>query len=209
MGLARPLTALATLLGISLGGGYVVYDVHTGRAENQAYIEAVAADSDTSIPVKIAMVMGAFYESSNRHIGKPYIDKNGKGRPLTVCNGVTGAGVVAGRYYSPEDCYNLEKRRYILTESSMKILTPNWDSGTEFQQASLIDFGWNKGTSAYSTSTMRRKVLSGDWVGACRENPKWRLGTVNGKKVVLPGLVVRGDSNSELCESWTMEIKDG
>ena len=57
-----------------------------------------------SAAVTLAMELGAYYESGGRHIGTPYIDKIGKGQPLTVCNGVTGSDVVAGRYYSPADC---------------------------------------------------------------------------------------------------------
>lgn len=49
-----------------------------------------------SAAVLLAMELGSHFESSGRHIGTPYVDKLGKGQPLTVCNGVTGAGVVAG-----------------------------------------------------------------------------------------------------------------
>ena len=46
---------------------------------------------------------------------------------------------------------------------------------------------------------MRRKLIAGDVVGACRENEKWTRGTVGGVKVVLPGLKIRADANSDLC----------
>ena len=36
-------------------------------------------------------------------------------------------------------------------------------------------------------------------VGACRENERWNRGTVRGVSVVLPGLKIRGDANSDLC----------
>ena len=90
----------------------------TPEALRNEYIQAVAADTSTSMAVKIAMVMGSQYESSGKHIGKPYVDKLGRGQPLTVCNGVTGPEVVAGRYYTPADCFRIEKRRYLLAEAA-------------------------------------------------------------------------------------------
>ena len=90
----------------------------TPEALRNEYIQAVAADTSTSMAVKIAMVMGSQYESSGKHIGKPYVDKLGRGKPLTVCNGVTGPEVVARRYYTPADCFRIEKRRYLLAEAA-------------------------------------------------------------------------------------------
>ena len=48
----------------------------TPEALHNEYIRAVAADTSTSMAVKIAMVMGSQYESSGKHIGKPYVDKD-------------------------------------------------------------------------------------------------------------------------------------
>ncbi|GAB2703951.1 glycoside hydrolase family protein [Comamonas sediminis] len=193
-------------LGILLGGagGYVV----SGRdkaaaqamAERSQYIQAVAADPGTSEAVKIAMVMGSYYESSYRHIGTPYVDKLGKGQPLTVCNGITGSAVVAGRYYTPADCYALEKDRYQAAERTAMGMFRLWSTYTPLQQAVFIDFIHNKGEGALYTSTLLRKANAGDVVGACRENPRWNRGTVNGVSVLLPGLQARGDANGEICE---------
>ena len=188
---------------IALGGGYASYtqiDRDTTELLRNQYVQAVAADKGTSDAVKVAMVMGAYYESSYRHIGTPYVDKLGKGQPLTVCNGITGAQVVPGRYYTPADCYRLERARYVSNEAHLKDTLPKWDSYTVLQQATFIDFLHNKGSGAFDGSTMRRKLLAGDVVGACRENVRWNRGTVNGALTVLPGLKVRADANAELCE---------
>ena len=188
---------------IALGGGYATYtqiDRDTTELLRNQYVQAVAADKGTSDAVKVAMVMGAYYESSYRHIGTPYVDKLGKGQPLTVCNGITGAQVVPGRYYTPADCYRLERARYVSNEAHLKDTLPKWDSYTVLQQATFIDFLHNKGSGAFDGSTMRRKLLAGDVVGACRENVRWNRGTVNGALTVLPGLKVRADANAELCE---------
>lgn len=202
--LRTSIAALVLLIGAG-GGAYYVDEAATREAQANAYIQAVAADPEVSDAVRIAMVMASFYESSNRHIGTPYMDKLGKGQPLTVCNGLTGDEVVAGRYYSPAECYRLEKRRYLRYEATAKRLLTHWDSYNPFQQATFLDFLHNKGDGSLEGSTMRRKANAGDWLGACRENPRWNRGTVKGVSTVLPGLQLRGDSNDEICRTWRME----
>ena len=67
------------------------------------------------------------------------------------------------------------------------------------KQASFLDFVHNVGAAAFSGSTMRRKLLAGDMIGACHENEKWVYGTINKVKTVLPGLLTRRGANSDLC----------
>ena len=197
------LLALAMLT----GGGGAFYAQHQGevaRAEVQAaaadpYVQAVARDASTSDAVKIAMLMGHLYESSGKHVGTPYTDKLGRGQPLTVCNGITGAGVVAGKWYTPADCYELEKGRYLQAERAAKRLLAYWASYDAITQATFLDFIHNKGEGALAASTMLRKANAGDVQGACRENPKWNKGTVKGVLTVLPGLKDRADTNAGLC----------
>ncbi|MBI1625158.1 glycoside hydrolase family protein [Comamonas suwonensis] len=202
--LAGRLAALVLTLGAG-GGAYLAADqaaIEQGLADQ--YVQAVAADPDTRQGVKVAMVLGHFYESSGKHIGTPYIDKLGKGAPLTVCNGITGAGVIAGKWYSPGECYQLEKGRYLQSERAAQRLLAYWPSYDAFVQGTFIDFLHNKGEANFSTSTMRRKANAGDLVGACLENPRWNKGTVKGVSTVLPGLQGRGDSNDEICRVWRM-----
>ena len=197
----KPLQAAlaAMLASISAGGGvYLVQQEQTSKAQTE-YLQTVAADTSTSDAIKLAMVLGSYYESSFRHIGTPYVDKLGKGQPLTVCNGVTGPEVVAGRYYTPADCYRLELGRYRDAEAFLAKSVPTYSAANVLQQATFLDFIFNKGTGAFATSTMRRKLLAGDFTGACRENEKWTRGTVKGVSVVLPGLKIRADANSDLC----------
>ena len=198
--LRTSIAALVLLIGAG-GGAYYVDEAATREANTNAYIQAVAADPEVSDAIRIAMVMASFYESSNRHIGTPYVDKLGKGRPLTVCNGLTGREVVAGRYYSPAECYRLEKRRYVGYEVFLKqSVGVAYLRASPLQKATFLDFVHNIGSAGFSESSMRRKLLAGDVVGACRENRKWVYGTINGAKVVLPGLLVRRNANSDLCD---------
>lgn len=197
-------TLAAVVLAAGLGGGVLVHQQNAEEGLRNEYVQAVAADPSISAAVKVAMVMGAFYESSNKHIGTPYVDTRGKGQPLTVCNGVTGPEVVAGKTYTPADCYRLERRRYVAAEREAIAALPRWYAYDTFVQATFIDFIWNKGAANFATSTMRRKALAGDIVGACRENPRWNRGTINGVSTVLPGLQIRGESNDEICRLWRM-----
>ena len=199
----KPLQAALAAMVASMGAGGGVYLAEQERTSQlqTEYLQTVAADASTSDAIKLAMVLGSYYESSFRHIGKPYIDKLGKGQPLTVCNGITGAGVVAGRYYTPADCYRLEVGRYKEAEAFLAKSVPTYSAANVFQQAVGLDFVHNKGAGAFSTSTYRRKWVAGDTVGACRENERWNRGTVRGVSVVLPGLKIRGDANSDLCSN--------
>ena len=115
---------------VASGGGYAAYtniDGETASLLRNQYVQAAAQDKGTSEAVKVAMVMGAYFESSYKHIGTPYIDRLGKGQPLTVCNGITGSAVVKGRYYAPADCYRLDRAVYVENEKRLKSTLPGWD----------------------------------------------------------------------------------
>ena len=182
------------------GAGLYYLDQAATERARDAYVQAVASDTSTSPAVKVAMVMGSYYESSYKHIGTPYVDKLGKGQPLTVCNGLTGREVIAGKWYSPAECFSLEKRRYMEYEVAAKRLFTGWVGFTVFQQAVFLDFLHNKGQGNLQSSTLLRDANSGNVIKACRENVRWNRGTVDGVSTVLPGLKIRGDSNAELCE---------
>lgn len=155
-----------------------------------------------SAEVLLAMELGAYYESGGRHIGVPYVDKLGKGQPLTVCNGVTGPEVVAGRYYTPDDCKRLELPRYREAERLAKAALRHWSTYNVWVRASVIDMVYNLGPSVLDGTTLVRLGNAGDLVGMCEQMPRWVRGTVNGQKVVLPGLIDRRATTRELCAEW-------
>ena len=183
--LRNKLLALAASLALAGGGAYVV---------NQP--------EQPSDAVALAMEMGAHFESSGRHIGTPYVDRLGRGQPLTVCNGITGAEVVAGRYYSPEDCKRLELPRYREAEKLAKARLRHWDGYNQWVRASFIDMVFNLGPSALDGTTIQRLANAGDLAGACEQMPRWVYGTVNGQRTRLPGLVDRRETTRELCAEW-------
>lgn len=194
------LVAMAALLGLG-GGSYVAWQDLQRETHLTEYMQTAAADESTSDAVKLALVMGAYYESSHKHIGKPYKDRLGAGQPWTVCNGITPAvaRIDPSHYYTPAECYALESRVAKQNERMLIARLPKWNEYTVLQQATFTDFVLNKGIGAFDASTMKRKLLAGDVIGACRENERWTMGTVNGVKQKLPGLVTRANANSDLC----------
>lgn len=152
--------------------------------------------------VQLAYELGAHFESSGRHIGAPYVDRLGKGQPLTVCNGVTGPEVVAGRYYTEADCKRLEIPKYLEAERVAKQRFHYWGTYNVWVRASFLDMLYNLGPAALDNSTLLARANLGDLQGACEQMPRWVWGTVNGQKVRLPGLVDRRTTTRELCAEW-------
>lgn len=156
---------------------------------------------DRYVPAEVvaAMEVGSYYESSGRHIGTPYRDTLGKGQPWTVCAGVTGAGVVPGKYYTEDDCRRLELPRYMRVYAETRQMFDRWDSYDTWARASLIDMTWNVGAANVAGSTMRKLANAGNLTAACEAQKAWVLGTVNGQKQRLPGLVNRRGATRDLC----------
>lgn len=158
--------------------------------------------SQPSSEVILAMELGSHFESSGRHIGKPYVDYVGKGQPLTVCNGVTGHEVVADKFYTVDDCKKLELPKYKEAEKAAKKLFKFWGSYNVWVKASIIDMIYNLGETAIANSTLLIQGNAGRLEAMCGEMPRWVRGTVNGRKVVLAGLVDRRVTTEELCKEW-------
>jgi lysozyme len=180
--LRNRLLALAASVVLAGGGAYVA--------------------SQPSVEVVLAMELGRHFESSGRHIGTPYVDRLGRGQPLTVCNGITGPDVVAGRYYAPEDCHRLELPRYRQAEKQAKARLRYWDTYNPWVRASFIDMVFNLGPSALDGTTIQRLANAGDLPSACAQMPRWVYGTVAGQRTKLPGLEARRDTTRELCAEW-------
>lgn len=163
---------------------------------------AFVAGQRPSAEVLLAMELGAHFESSGRHIGTPYVDRLGKGQPLTVCNGITGPDVVAGRFYTREDCHRIELPRYRTAEKQAKARLRHWDTYNPWVRASFIDMVFNLGPGSLTDTTIQHLANAGDLAGACAQMPRWVYGTVAGQRTKLPGLVDRRDTTNELCAEW-------
>ena len=177
--------------------------VALGFAAGAATYVTVEQHQAPSQAVQLAMEIGAYYESSGRHIGKPYRDKLGKGQPWTVCHGVTGPEVDPAKYYTPEDCKRLELPKYIEAERLAQSQFKYWHSYNVWVQASVIDMFYNLPAASIASSTLRAQANAGlppeVW---CPQMQRWVFGTVNGRKTRLPGLVDRRGTTAELCRDW-------
>ena len=65
---------------------------------------------------------------------------------------------------------------------------------TDGRIAALVDFSYNLGLGAYRGSTLRKRVLAGDWPAVRVELSRW----VRGGGKVLPGLVKRRAAEAAL-----------
>jgi len=121
---------------------------------------------------------------------EPYKDVAGV---WTVCDGHTGSDNVKGRKYTDRDCDRLMwndlqpvKR---VVDSLVKVPLG------EYQRASLYSFTYNVGTSAFSKSTLLKKLNAGDEAGACEEMRRW----VYAGGMKWKGLQNRRDMERSLC----------
>lgn len=213
--LRNALFGLLAMLGI--GGGVVVAPVAVEMYEENAYLRMITLDEGTSAEVKIAMVLGAYYESSFAIRTKPYRDELSSSRPWTVCNGVTTAGLPRGhdpidptRSYSMAECYEIERALYTGYERALPTYVTTWADTTPWQRATFMDFVHHFGIGSFLSSTMLRQANAGRLVEACEQHGRWKYTTLpNGAKTVLAGLEVRANANVTICRwGWPTEIKE-
>lgn len=122
----------------------------------------------------------------------PYIDIAGV---LTNCYGNTH-NVQRGSVMTEPQCKAL-----LTTEVGRianKIYNDNPDQPITVL-AATTSLVYNIGDGAYNSSTLRRLLRSGDFVGACYQIPRWVYITKNGVKVKSKGLENRRKPETELC----------
>lgn len=113
----------------------------------------------------------------------------------TVCAGVTGKGVVAGRKYSQAECEAMTAKAMLEHALAIQPCIPaNLPTGFH---GSLIRFTYNVGAPKACASTMFKKVRAGDLRGACAEMPKWVY--AGGRQ--FPGLVKRRGRERAQCDA--------
>ena len=114
----------------------------------------------------------------------------------TACFGRT-EGVQLGQRYSDAECeeYLFEEVVKFQRAVRQRVDVP-LSTG---QLAAFTSFTYNVGVRNFESSTLRRRLNSGDYQGACDELLRWRYATKAGVKVELPGLVRRREAERELC----------
>jgi len=111
---------------------------------------------------------------------------------VTVCYGHTATARL-GQSYSKEACQALLQSDLRAAEAAVRRLVKVPLSQETFD--ALVSFVFNVGEGNFARSTLLRKLNAGDYVGACRELPKWTL--ARGRE--LPGLVTRRNDEMALC----------
>jgi lysozyme len=108
---------------------------------------------------------------------------------LTIGYGHTGKDVVPGLTITQADADQLLASDLVEAENAVSRLVKVPLSDNQF--GALVSFTFNVGTSAFAGSSLLKKLNAGDYEAEPAELAKWNKGTVNGKKVVLPGLTNR------------------
>lgn len=127
----------------------------------------------TPILVIASIVAGLnLHEGGRRYV--PYWDA--LGQRWTVCNGITGAGVVPGRHYTDAECDGLETRFVgnMLDGMGRCVTVP-----LEFHEIKAWgDFAYNVGTTNFCHSTAAKLLNAGQNRVACAQIPRWHwIGT--------------------------------
>lgn len=119
----------------------------------------------------------------------------------TVCDGHTGADIRRGHRYSDKECDNLLKADLRKVANAIdpliKVRIP------EPTRAALYSFTYNVGLGAFASSTLLKKLNSGDIPAACKELQRWTY--AGGKQ--WKGLISRRDIERQVCE-WGQKWAD-
>jgi lysozyme len=70
---------------------------------------------------------------------------------------------------------------------------------SEWMKGAFTDFTFNKGVGNLASSTLLANLNGKRYDAACEQLTRWVYGTVNGKKVVLPGLEIRATEQYKYC----------
>lgn len=108
----------------------------------------------------------------------------------------------------------IKKGQEITAEEAQELLDRDADSAvraverhvkvplTDEQRAALVSFAYNVGNEALRTSTLLKKLNSGDYEGAAREFPRWN----KVKKKVIPGLTNRRRAEAALFRKGIKKV---
>ena len=125
----------------------------------------------------------------------PYVDEIGRGKPLTVCYGITGKDVENRQYTEYECLLALGEKLSAEYEPPLKKCFKDWDGLPVSLQSAMLDTAWNLGTSKTCKSSMRKLADQRKYYEACQFLNKY---IYSGGKV-YKGLVKRRAHVSRLC----------
>lgn len=112
----------------------------------------------------------------------------------TVCDGHTGDDIRRGHRYTDKECDALlqsDLRKVAAAiDPLIKVHVP------ETTRAALYSFTYNVGSEAFASSTLLKKLNSGDVPDACKELQRWTH--AGGKQ--WKGLITRREIERAVCE---------
>lgn len=140
--------------------------------------------------IAIATVFLGGKDGVEGRVYEPYKDVAGV---WTVCDGHTGTDIIKGKKYTERECDRLLMQDLQPVKKAVDGLVKV--QLNEYQRAALYSFTYNVGTSAFSKSTLLKRLNSGDQAGACEEMRRW----VYAGGMKWKGLQNRRDMERSLC----------
>ena len=125
---------------------------------------------------------------------RAYPDPATHGAPWTIGWGCTGADITPDTVWSQDKAQEeLEKHLLYFTSKAIR-MSPSLITSGDRRLAAIISFTYNCGLGRYRISTLKKRVDTQDWDGACEEIVKWNK--ASGR--VLVGLTRRRLAESAL-----------
>lgn len=113
---------------------------------------------------------------------------------LTSCRGHVGSELKLGQTFTVDQCDKVFAEDLIKHDKQlMSVVKVPFKS--DYQHAAMLSFVYNAGIGNFSSSTMLKRLNTGNYGGACLELTRWIY--AKGKK--LNGLVTRRTKEYQFC----------
>ncbi len=123
-------------------------------------------------------------------VHETYIDPAGI---ETACFGKTGPDIKSGQLFTRQQCLTMLASD--LDDYDRQLINLTRVPLSDGEHAAYLSFIYNVGAGTFSRSTLRKKLLAGDRVGACHQLTRWVYS--DGRK--LAGLVNRRAQELKIC----------
>lgn len=149
-----------------------------------------------------AVTGGVYIAEAEGYSATPYYDIAQK---LTVCRGHTGSDIIPGKAYTQDECDALFALDIKAADDALLRLTAPV-SLSPGEHGAYLSFIFNLGEGNFARSTMRKKLLANDRVGACLQFTQacgqyGCNGWVYAHGIKWPGLVKRRVDEQAMCLS--------
>ena len=128
----------------------------------------------------VLALVAALGQNDSAHEGRKFVPYRDSAGVLTVCAGITGPAVVAGRTYTPAQCEQLET---VYVRTMLQHMGRCVRGEYQFHEIKAWGhFAYNVGNNAFCSSTAAKRLNAGERAAACDEMWKWRFVTIGGVK---------------------------